>query len=262
MRAEHFAAGAFAGTLSDSGVLHVRFQRPPVNAFSIAEYEALGQMVDHIEAHPDIRVLLVSADPNGRAWCGGADLRDFDGITKAKRRERYEFINRVLPRFQALNRPTIAAIHTAAIGVGMVLASLFDFRIAAATTRFALPEVDFGLMSGCAGRFMALRLPEPKLREMLYTGAVFEAQELESTGFFNYVVAAENVLPKALELAGRLAAKDSVTMRARKRDSLAIEGTDWIGHYLRAQETSGEFVSRASSRNGVSAALEGRSDRV
>lgn len=262
MPAEHFAAGAFTGTLSDSGVFHVRFQRPPVNAFSIAEYEALGQLVDHIEARPDIRVLLVSADPDGRAWCGGADLRDFDGITKDARRERYDFINRVLPRFQALDRPTIAAIHTAAIGVGMVLASLFDFRIAAATTRFALPEIDFGLMSGCAGRFMALRLPEPKLREMLYTGAVFEARDLESTGLFNYVVSAENVLPKALALAERLAAKDSVTMRARKRDSLAIEGTEWIDHYLRAQGTSGALVSRASSRNGVSAAIEGRTGRV
>lgn len=255
MSAEHFAAGALSGTLSESGVLHVSFHRPPVNAVSIAEYEALGQLVDHVEAHPDIRVLLMSAQPDGRAWCGGADLRDFDGITKDTRRERYAFINHVLPRFHALDRPTIAAIHTAAIGVGMVLASLFDFRIAAPTTRFALPEVDFGLMSGCAGRFMALRLPEPKLREMLYTGAVFEAHELENTGFFNYLVPADEVLPRALQLAERLAAKDSVTMRARKRDSLAIEGTEWIDHYVRAQATSGELVSRSSSREGVSAAL-------
>lgn len=243
------------GALAETGVLHVVFDRPPVNAFSIAEYSALGELVDHIEATDDIRALVVSAPPTARAWCGGADLHDFEGMTKSARRERYAFINEVLPRFHALETPTIAAIHGPAIGVGMVLASLFDFRIAAKAAPFALPEIDYGLMSGCAGRFMALRLPEPKLREMLYTGQRFRADELETTGFFNYVVDGDQVLPRAFALAAAVAAKDSAAMRARKRDSLAVEGSGWLEAYVSAQDTSSEMVEDPASQAGVTAAL-------
>lgn len=255
MAAEAFSAGALTGSLLAGGVLHVLFDRPPVNAFSLAEYEALERLVSHVEANDSIRSVILSAPRDARAWCGGADLHDFEGITKDARRDRYAFINTVLPRFHALERPTVAAIHGAAIGVGMVFASLFDFRVAAKSARFALPEIDFGLMSGCAGRFMSLRLPEPKLREMLYTGQKFRADELEPTGFFNYVVEPDDVLPRALALAAAVAAKDSIAMRARKRDSLALEGAQWIDAYLRAQETSAGMVENAASRAGVIAAL-------
>lgn len=260
MAADEFAAGALRGSLCNDGILHVVFDRPPVNAFSLAEYEALEQLADHIEIHEDIRALVLSARPDGRAWCGGADLHDFQGITEQSRRERYEFINRVLPRFNAIDRPTIAAIHNAAIGVGMVLASLFDFRVAARTAPFALPEIDFGLMSGCAGRFVALRLPEPKLREMLYTGRKFSAAELEPTGFFNYVVDPSEVLPRALDLAALLASKNASAMQARKRDSIALEGRRWVEAYLRAQDTSATLVESPASRKGVDAVLKRRRD--
>lgn len=164
----------------------------------------------------------------------------------------------MLPRFHALDRPTIAAINKAAIGLGMVLASLCDFRVAASSAAFAVPEIDFGLLSGGAGRFAALRLPEPKLREMLYTGARFTAAELEPTGFFNYVVEAGDVLPRALALAEQLAAKDPAAMRARKRDSLDLEGAAWLVAYERSQRASGDLVENDASRSGVRDALTSR----
>lgn len=253
--------GAFSFERRADGVVIATFSRPPVNAFSIEEYRALGDLISHIEEDDTARVLVLAAPADARAWCGGADLRDFEGITKAARAERYAFINSVLPRLHALDRPTIAAIDKAAIGLGMVLASLCDFRVAAASATFALPEIDFGLLSGGAGRFAALRLPEPKLREMLYTGARFTAAELEPTGFFNYVVESNEVLPRALALAEQLAAKDPAAMRARKRDSLDIEGAAWLSAYERSQRASGDLVENDASRSGVRKALSSRARR-
>lgn len=255
---DEFRAGAFSGTLLDEGVLHVTFDRPPVNAFSIAEYEALEKLTEYVEQRDEVKALVVSAPPDARAWCGGADLRDFQGITEDGRRQRYEHINRILPRFHALDRPTIAAIHGAAVGVGMVWSSLFDFRVAVRTAQFALPEIDFGLMSGCAGRFVALRLPEPKLREMLYTGQRYSAGDLELTGFFNYIVGTEDLLPRSMELARLVARKDSLAMRARKRDSIVLEGSEWLEAYLRAQSASAQLVETPASRRGVESALRSR----
>lgn len=251
--------GAFTLDCRADGVAVATFSRPPVNAFSIAEYRALGDLIAHVEGDAAIRVLVLNAPDDARAWCGGADLRDFEGITKAARAERYAFINSVLPRFHALDRPTIAAINKAAIGLGMVLASLCDFRVAAASAAFAVPEINFGLLSGGPGRFAALRLPESKLREMLYTGARFSAADLEPTGFFNYVVDESEVLPRALALAEQLAAKDPAAMRARKRDTLELEGTAWLAAYERSQRASGDLVENEASRSGVRDALKSRS---
>lgn len=247
--------GAFRLEVSQSGVALVTFSRPPVNAVSLSVYRDLGDLCDAVAADAAIRALVMTAPPEARAWCGGADLNDFKAITKDQRAERYAFINRQLPRLHSLDRPTIAAIEKPAIGVGMVLSSLFDFRVASQEALFALPEIDFGLMSGCAGRFVALRLPEPKLREMLYTGRKFSARELEPTGFFNYVTAPGEALPRALALAEQLAAKDSLAMRARKRDSLALEGTGWFEAYLAAQAASTQMVENPSSRAGVANVL-------
>lgn len=250
--------GSFRMDVLPTGIAVVTFSRPPVNAVSLRVYQELGDLCDAVAADDTIKALVMTAPPDARAWCGGADLHDFKGITKEQRAERYAFINHQLPRFHALDRPTIAAIEKPAIGVGMVLSSLFDFRVASQDALFALPEIDFGLMSGCAGRFVALRLPEPKLREMLYTGRKFTARELEPTGFFNYVTAPGGALPRALALAEELAAKDSAAMRARKRDSLSLEGTGWFEAYLAAQAASARMVENPASRAGVENALAGK----
>lgn len=247
--------GSFALEWLDQGILKIVFSRPPVNAVSLSVYEDLGQIAALVEDNDSVKALVLTAPSFARAWCGGADLNDFKGIDKARRLERYAFINEQLPRFHAIDRPIIAAINGAAIGVGMVLASLCDFRVGAEDAAFSLPEIDYGLLSGCAGRFVALRLPEPKLREMLYTGRKFTAREIESTGFFNYVVPKDGVLTKALELAGQVAAKDSAIMRARKRNSLSPEGTEWFDAYVTAQRTSARFAGSEASRKGVDAVL-------
>lgn len=248
--------GDFELEVMPSGVAVATFNRPPVNAFSLEVYEALGRLTDRIAQDNTVKALVMRAPHDARAWCGGADLKDFQNITKAQREERYAFINSQIPKFHALDIPTIAAIAKPAIGIGMVLSSLFDFRVVGEDAEFALPEVDFGLLSGCAGRFVALRLPEPKLREMLYTGRKYTAHELEPTGFFNYVVEAKQVLPRAMALAEEVAAKDGTIMRARKRDSLGLEGNAWYEAYLTAQKGSASMVENHASRAGVAAALK------
>jgi len=254
--------GAFQLDVGDAGVAVVTFSRPPVNAVSISVYEDLGKLVDLIEQEPRIRVVVLTAPVQARAWCGGADLNDFLGMDGARRRERYDFINAQVPRFFRLDRPVIAAINAPAIGIGMILAGLCDMRIAAEDARFACPEIDFGLVGGGAGLFGMLKMPEAKIREMLFTGRRFTARELEPSGFFNYVVAREQVMATAMELAHSIAKKSLPAIRARKRASVALEGLTWMEAYLSAQGLSAELVANADSGEGVSAFLEHRDPRL
>ena len=210
--------GAFSMDLRDDGIAIVTFSRPPVNAVSLSVYQDIGRFADYVATDSNIRVIIITAPDDSRAWCGGADLHEFKGMTAAKRKERYEVINKLLPRFHDIDRPMIAAIKGATVGVGVMLAGMCDLRVVAENARFSCPEVDYGLVGGSAGLFATLRMPEAKVREMLYTGRAFTARELESTGFFNYVVPAAAVLPIAIDMAQQIALKSMPTLRARKQE--------------------------------------------
>jgi enoyl-CoA hydratase len=253
--------GPFRGRVDSRGIASVVFSHPPVNAFSIEVYEAIGRLADAIGASDNVRVVVLSAPPDARAWCGGADLNDFVGITPEGRKERYEFINRTLPRLYELDRPVIAAINGSAVGIGVILAASCDIRVASDTAFFACPEIDYGLVAGGAGLFAWLKMPEGRVREMLYTGRRFSAAELSDTGFFNYVVPRDEVVPKAIEIAGLIAQKSLPAIKARKATSNALEGLSWYDAYLLSQRASASLASGEDGQEGVRAFLERREPR-
>lgn len=250
--------GAFHLQVDVAGKALVILDRPPVNAISLDVYANLGQLVDHIEGSDDIRVVVLRAQPHARAWCGGADLNDFVGMTPQRRKSRYDFINAQLPRFYQLDRPVIAAIEGAAVGVGMILAALCDMRVAANDAKFSCPEIDYGLVAGGGGLFAHVNMPLAKVREMAFTGEAFTARELEPTGFFNYVLARDQVVPRAMDLARKIAAKSLPAIRARKLMGVSLEPRGWMDVYLDAQSRSGALVAGRDAEEGVRAFLDGR----
>lgn len=250
--------GSFEIELTDEGIAIVSFGRPPVNAVSISVYEDIGKLVERCEADAAIRVVVLRSAAGSRAWCGGADLNDFVGIDADGRKQRYAFINAVLPRLYRLERPVIAAIDGAAIGIGMILAALCDMRVASEDAFFACPEIDYGLVAGGAALFAHRNMPDAIIQEMLFTGSRFTARQLEQTGFFNYVVERREVHERALALARIIAAKSLPAIRARKIASSNLEGRSWEEAYLDAQQLSGVLTGGEDGEEGVLAFLECR----
>lgn len=250
--------GPFTLSVNDEGVGLVHFERPPVNAFAADVYDALGDLMDHITASDEVRVVVLTAPSDARAWCGGADLNDFVGMNPVKRKARYEFINSVLPRFGKLDRPTIAAVNAHAVGVGVILAGLCDLRYGAETAAFWCPEIDYGLVGGGAGLLSYLNLPEALIREMLYTGRRFTASEMFHAGFLNAVTPRDEVLPRALATAREIASKSLPALKARKRVFTDIEGLSWNDGYFLAQAASADLVAGRDAGEGVNAFLEKR----
>jgi len=250
--------GSFSIEYVNKGIVTVLFDRPPVNAVSLSVYEDIGNIVDYVEKNTEIRAIIWAAPASARTWCGGADLNDFAGIDVAGRKARYAFINAQVPRLYALDRPVIAAINGPAIGIGMLLAAICDMRIAAEDALFACPEIDYGLVAGGAGLFAHLNMPEAKIREMLFTGEKFTARELEATGFFNYVLPRDAVLPRAMELASKIARKSLPSIRARKIASSQLEGRSWTEAYLDAQALSAGLTAGKDGAEGVHAFLDHR----
>lgn len=245
----------FALTVAPSGVAIVTFDRPPVNAVSLQVYQDLGRLVDRVEGDADIRTVVLRAPAGARAWCGGADLNDFVGIDVAARKTRYDFINAQLPRFYRMDRPVIAAIEGAAIGIGMILAALCDLRVAAEDAVFSCPEIDYGLVAGGAAIFKMAGMPEAMIREMLFTGGRYTAAELAPTGFFNRVVPRSDTVTVAVDIAERIAAKSLPAIRARKIASTQLEGIGWEQAYLDAQALTAHLTAGRDGAEGVAAFL-------
>ena len=172
---------------------------------------------------------------------------------------RYAMINECLPRFYNLNRPVIGALNSHAVGVGLVLAAFCDMRVASRDAFFACPEIDRGVLAGGGSFFTRLNMPSGRIREMIYTGRRFMAEELqENTGFFNYIVPKDQVMPKAMELAASIASKSLAALKANKLCNNASETMNWIEAYKLSQAKSADLTITKDAKEGIRAFLEKR----
>ena len=245
----------------DQGIALITFERPPVNAMSYDAYRELSELADLIEASDDIRVGILTGSPKSRAWVGGAELNDFSTLDHDTRLARYELINRCLPRLYNIDRPMIAAINGHAVGVGLSMAALCCMRVASSKAMFAKPEIDRGVVASGGIQLTRLAMPAAKVREMIYTGRRFSAEELRDTGFFNYIVEPEEVLPKAMEIAALIAKKSLPALKANKICNNAVEGLPWQEGYKLTQEYSARLTAGEDAKEGIRAFLERRDAR-
>ena len=120
--------------------------------------------------------------------------------------------HRVFDRIQYSRVPVIAALRGAVIGGGLELACAAHIRVAEPSAYFALPEGQRGIFVGGGG---SVRLPRligvARMIDMMLTGRVYSATEGSAYGFSQYLTDAGGALPKALELAERVAANAPLT---------------------------------------------------
>jgi enoyl-CoA hydratase/carnithine racemase len=249
----------FSVETNEQGVTTVTLDRPPVNAISFDVYPEIKAFCQAIEADDRTKVVVLTAKPDARAWCGGADVKDFVAIPDMDTRmERYAMMNDCLPRLYELDRPVIAAINGPCIGVGFVIASFCDMRVASEQAFFSCPEIDRGVL--IASSYLSrVSIPQAKAREIIYVGRRFTARELEPTGFFNYVVPRDEVMAKAMELAEAIAAKPLRALKANKRHMNESELTTWVESHLTAQTESAKLTFSDEGREAARAFLDKRS---
>merc|ERR1719460_984420 len=112
----------------------------------------------------------------------------------------------VLRNDAALDKPIIAAINGTALAGGCELVQGTDIRILADHAKIGLSEVKRGLFpAGGSSVRMPRQVPYARAMEILLTAEPVSAQEALQMGFVNYVVPKEQVIPKALELAAKIA---------------------------------------------------------
>ena len=118
---------------------------PPVNGLGLETRTALGAGLARAEADPNIVAIVIAAA--GKAFCGGADIREFGLSASLAEPNLLTLIDRV----EASNKPVVMALHGMCMGGGTELALGAHYRVALHGTQIGLPEVKIGLVPGGGG---------------------------------------------------------------------------------------------------------------
>jgi methylglutaconyl-CoA hydratase len=197
----------------------------------------------------------------GEAFCSGLDLTALQAMnnkTAAEHRADAERIARLFRTLYELPKPTIAAVHGAAIAGGTGLATICDFTLAAPAARFGFTEVRIGFVPALVSAFLALQVGDKRARDLLLTGRLFDGAEAHRLGLANEIVPAESLAERVHALAQTLAANSPESLAATKR-LLAVQNKVWLDAAIaHAMEANAQARETADFREGVAAFLEKR----
>jgi enoyl-CoA hydratase/carnithine racemase len=148
----------------------------------------------------------------GDHFSSGLDLSELSERDATEGLQHSQMWHRVFDRIQYSRVPVIAALKGAVIGGGLELACAAHIRVAEPSAYFALPEGQRGIFVGGGG---SVRLPRligvPRMIDMMLTGRVYSATEGAAYGFAQYLTDAGGAVPKAIELAERIARNAPLT---------------------------------------------------
>ena len=200
----------------DGPVATVTLDRPEVlNALSVELLESLIGACDWLGAQPGIRVVVLTGA--GRTFSAGADLSTVEHLLGEPTGARVAATagDRAASAIESLDAVTIAAIQGRCVGGGVVLALACDLRVAGDTARFSIPEVDLGIPLAWGGIPRLLReVPPAVARDLVLTCREFDAAEARQLGLLSRVCPSEELPGVVAELAGQLAAKARLPVRA------------------------------------------------
>ncbi len=213
----------------EDAVATVTLDRPPVNALDAPTFREIRDAFRGFGDRTDVRVVILTATGE-RAFCAGVDLQD---SARRRRRELGEgdtiadvLDPGIVPRecFFAVADcavPVIGAINGAAVGAGLGLAASCDIIYASENARFALTEVNVGVLGG--GRHLQRMVGPYKARKMFFTGEFVPADEFYRLGAIEAVVPGPELLPTARALATEIASKSPVGVRLAKQSLNRVE---------------------------------------
>lgn len=261
----------------EGGVAVVTLSRPKRrNAWTGRMHTEYRWLLEQADADKAVRVIVVTGDPEGQAFCAGADLGALEGHSEKGRYDpgTSEDIARpgfgVDPNFDAafayhfgVGKPIIAAINGAAAGVGLVLAAFADLRFAvkgakltAAHGRFNFPA-EFGL-SWVLPRIVGLT----HANDILLSSRTFTSDEAATMGFLNRLTEAEALMPAVLEYARAIAANVAPgSARETKRQIYRDLHRDAAGAVVEAERLLETMIKDPDYKEGVKAWMEKRPAR-
>jgi len=246
-------------TRRDAHVAIVTFARPPHNFAELAMIEGIGAAFAAADADRDVRCIVLRSE--GRVFCAGADLVNANPVADGVRPERNPFYV-AAARLFATAKPIVAAVQGSAVGAGLGLGLVADFRVASPEARFAANFVQIGFHPGFGISAVLERVVgRQRALMMCLTGRRVKGEEAAEWGLVDRLVAPGELDAAALALAHEIAAGAPLAVeatRATMRGDLAALVEAQTDHELAEQA---KLMTTADFAEGVRAVAERRPGR-
>jgi 2-(1,2-epoxy-1,2-dihydrophenyl)acetyl-CoA isomerase len=195
------------------GIATLTMSKPQhLNSFTMPMVRAMKAVLEEIDSDGGIKVLILTGA--GRGFCAGMDVSVIPGLYKMSRDELGEYMNTLTLPLCSFTKPCIAAVNGVTAGFGLSLAMLCDIRIASEKSSFLTGFSRIGISPDTGSTCLLPRLVgTAKAMELMLTGDRFDAAEAYRTGLVNKVVPEEELMPKAREIAGKIARGSSAIIR-------------------------------------------------
>lgn len=200
----------------------VELNRPEkINAVNMEMMTELEGLLEERRNDNEVRVLILSG-AGEKGFCSGLDIKDtLPEVANSNTDVFYRFqsrCSRLLLTMRQIPQPIIVAVHGAAAGLGFSLAMASDIRIADENARFtaAYINIGYGGADMASSYFLPRLIGSGRAYEFLLTGDFMDAQTAFDLGMLSRVVARDDLLPTAVELAEKLAAKNPLGLRLTK----------------------------------------------
>ncbi|WP_407524961.1 crotonase/enoyl-CoA hydratase family protein [Methylobacterium oryzisoli] len=209
----------------------------------------------------DVRALVLAAE--GEHFCAGLDLAELTQRDAPAGMLHSRMWHRAFHEIEFGRVPVVAALKGAVIGGGLELALAAHLRVAETSAFYALPEGQRGIFVGGGA---SVRLPRligvSRMRDMMLTGRVHDAESGERLGISHYVVPPGEGLERAVALAARAAENAPLTNYALIHALPRIAEADPATGYLTEALMTAVAQSDAEAKRRLTEFLEGRARKV
>ena len=237
-------------------VAEVEIHALPNNHVSVDLIRDLANAFEAADADDGVRAIVLCSE--GKVFCGGADLVRRDGLITGKSSNVNPLYVEAVRLFSCAT-PVVAAVQGAAIGAGLGLALVADFRVIASEARFAANFVKLGFHPGFGLTHTLPRLiGTQRASLMCQTGRRIKAEEALAWGLADELVPLANLRARAHALAAEIAENAPLAVVATRktlRGELAAAVKAQTDHELSVQ---GVLMQTADFAEGVKAVQERR----
>jgi enoyl-CoA hydratase/carnithine racemase len=193
----------------------VEIQRPPHNFFDIPMIASIATEFEKLEQDPNCRAIVLCSQ--GTAFCAGANFSNRDATPEHRSPRAVNPIYFEAIRLFACSKPVVGAIHGPAIGGGLGLALVPDFRVTCAEARFSANFNRLGFHPGFGLSYTLPRLVGPQQAALLfYTGKRIGGEEAVKIGLADMLVPQAEVRNEAIKLATEIATSSPLAVQSTR----------------------------------------------
>ena len=240
-------------------VATIEIRRPPSNFFDNALIAQIGDALEEFDRDADCRAIVLAAE--GKAFCAGADFSKRPGTGTASEGSGavVKHLYKEALRLFRTRKPIVAAVHGAAVGGGLGLALVADFRVTCVEARFSANFTRLGFHPGFGLTTTLPRLVGPQKAALLfYTGRRIAGDEAVAMGLADLLVPKSEVRAAARALAVEIAQSAPLAV-VSTRETLRRGLAERIESSTERELVQQEWQRRtADFREGVKAMAERR----